>query len=142
MISSFTGQYRFLSNFHPAEIEFNGWLWPTTEHAYQAAKMTKHTSITKILGAPTPGKAKRLGRDLKDIRADWDSVKLNIMMALTKLKFHTHDDLKELLLATGDQEIVEGNYWGDRFWGVCNGEGENHLGKIIMEVRNTLKKSA
>ncbi len=133
IIDSFQGEYRWLSNFEPVDIVFEGELYPSVEHAYVAAKTLDRTARKAIALLSTPGAAKRAGRMLK-VRPDWDTVKLDVMRSLTRQKYH-HARLRRLLLATGDAQIVEGNTWGDTFWGVCNGEGENHLGKIIMEVR-------
>jgi ribA/ribD-fused uncharacterized protein len=73
------------------------------------------------------------------MRPDWEQVKILIMTSLVRDKFTRHQDLKEQLLATGDAELIEGNWWGDTFWGVCKGKGENHLGKVLMKVREELK---
>lgn len=141
MINSFSGQYRFLSNFYPHLVEFEGAFYPTNEHAYQAAK-TLNLSARRQFQTPTltAGQAKRLGAQL-DLRDDWRTVNIGIMFALNRQKF---DDvgLRLLLLATGDQELVEGNHWDDTFWGVCNGVGENWLGKVLMQVRNCLSDSS
>jgi predicted NAD-dependent protein-ADP-ribosyltransferase YbiA (DUF1768 family) len=67
------------------------------------------------------------------IRSDWDEVKVEVMRALVRIKFST--DLQPHLLSTGEAELVEGNWWGDQFWGVCDGKGENWLGRILMETR-------
>lgn len=129
MITSFTGEYHFLSNFYP-------WLGSSVEHQYQAAKTLDITEKTNILNAHSAGAAKRMGRRCK-IRTDWDSIKLDIMFELLKQKF-SNQDLKEKLLATEDEYLEEGNYWNDTYWGVCNGVGENHLGKLLMKLRGIL----
>lgn len=134
IIDSFQGEYRWLSNFEPVDIVFEGELYPSVEHAYVAAKTLDRETRKGIAKLSSPGAAKRAGRSLQ-IRADWDAVKLDIMRSLTRQKY-LHAALRRKLLATGDAEIVEGNAWNDTFWGVCNGVGENHLGKIIMEVRS------
>lgn len=133
MINSFKGQYAFLSNFHPAEVELDGVIYPSVEAAYQAAK-TFDQERRKLFRTMTGAQAKKEGRK-NVMRPDWDSVKLLIMTNLVKDKFIRNPELKEKLLATGDEELVEGNWWGDTFWGVCKGKGENHLGKILMKVR-------
>ena len=141
-IDSFMGKYRFLSNFHYAEITFNGWLYPTVEHAYQAAKTTDPALQEVIRLAAKPGIAKRLGKALKTkglMRPDWQSMSLSVMELLVRQKFIRHADLRQMLLDTGDQELIEGNTWGDVFYGVCKGVGENHLGKILMKVRSELR---
>jgi ribA/ribD-fused uncharacterized protein len=87
-----------------------------------------------------PAKAKRFGRTLK-LRSDWDDVRLKVMEYGLREKFLKNDDLKELLLQTGNEELVEGNWWGDVFFGVCKGVGENHLGKLLMKIRDEIKQS-
>jgi ribA/ribD-fused uncharacterized protein len=136
MIDSFKGENRFLSNFWPAEVMLDGMLFPTVEHAYVAAKTLDPEKRAEIRLVNTAGQVKRLGRTL-DLRTDWDKVKLTIMEDLVRQKFQ-HPELAALLLATGDQELVEGNTWGDTFWGVCFDVGCNHLGLILMKVRDEL----
>lgn len=134
MIDKFTGEYRWLSNFYPAEILYDGLTYPTSEHAYQAAKTLDVKKRQYIANLPSPGKAKRAGQ-LVVLRADWEQVKIAVMREIVRAKFSQHPDLRFKLVQTGDEELVEGNTWGDRFWGVCNGSGQNQLGKILMEVR-------
>jgi ribA/ribD-fused uncharacterized protein len=133
VIDSFQGDYRWLSNFEPVDIIFEGELYPSVEHAYVAAKTVNHLERDFIRTLPTPGAAKRHGRKLK-LRPDWEMVKLTIMEDLIRAKFQ-HVRLRRLLMSTVGMDIVEGNTWGDRFWGVCGGEGENHLGRLIMKIR-------
>lgn len=140
MIDSFRGKYRFLSNFWPSPIFVFGSEYPTVEHAYQGLKTVVMEEREEIRLAKTPGQAKRLGKKVT-MREDWnDEFKLFHMHLFNQMKFHGHEDLGEKLLATGDQELVEGNAWGDTFWGVCNGVGENHLGKILMKIRGELSE--
>ena len=131
-IDQFTGDYDFLSNFHPSPIEVDGVVYPTVEHAFQAAKTFDRTEKQSVAEAATPGLAKRIGRKVR-LRPDWEQVKIGIMEDLVRLKFTTHADLREKLLATGDAQLVEGNTWNDRFWGVCRGQGRNELGQSTME---------
>jgi hypothetical protein len=138
-IDRFTGDYDFLSNFHPSPIDVDGILYPTVEHAFQAAKTSIPEEKQALAETATPGSAKRLGRKVQ-LRSDWEQVKVGIMEELVRLKFTTHPDLREQLLATGDAELVEGNNWNDRFWGVCRGKGQNQLGKILMKVRSELSQ--
>lgn len=139
-IDRFAGDYRFLSNFYPSpiEIDVDG---PTTvatvEHAYQALKTTDRVQRRTIALAPKPGEAKRRGRRCA-IRPGWDDLKLGVMRALLEQKFAPGSEFAKALIATGDRELIEGNYWGDRYWGVCDGEGENHLGRLLMEIRAAL----
>ncbi len=131
------GRYRFLNNFYPVWFEYEGRMYETAEHAFQASKAMDESDREWIRNAPTPGSAKSRGGRVK-AWADWDVVRLIVMRKVVEAKFGDRH-LADLLLATGDRELVEGNYWGDTFWGVCRGEGENHLGKILMGVRRRLK---
>jgi ribA/ribD-fused uncharacterized protein len=135
VIDSFAGRNSFLSNFFPCKIRFEGITYLTSEHAFQAAKTLDIDERKLIALAPTAGKAKRMGRKLK-LRRDWDSVRIEIMEAILRIKF-SDPDLLTRLLETGTEELVEGNNWGDRFWGKVNGEGENQLGKLLMKIRAT-----
>lgn len=108
------------------------------EHAYQAAKTFDPHMRETIASANTPAEAKRLARKVV-LRHDWSDVKLSIMEELLRLKFARGSDLAQQLLNTGDQELVEVNWWNDTFWGVCNGRGANHLGKLLMKIREELK---
>jgi ribA/ribD-fused uncharacterized protein len=138
-IDQFTGDYDFLSNFHPSPIEVDGIVYSTVEHAFQAAKTFDLEEKQAVAQAATPGIAKRKGRKVQ-LRPDWEQVKVGIMEELVRLKFTTHATQREQLLATGDAELVEGNTWKDTFWGVCRGKGRNALGKILMKVRSDLAK--
>jgi ribA/ribD-fused uncharacterized protein len=140
VIDNFTGKYRFLSNFYPAVVEFDGQKYPSTEHAFQAAKTLNLQARVpfQVGGSFTAGQAKRHGKTL-DLRPDWESVKIGIMYELNVQKFQDLT-LRRQLLATEDQVLVEGNDWGDTFWGVCDGEGANMLGKILMQVRENAAK--
>lgn len=137
-ITSFINNYSFLSNFSPNEVIFENVKYSTVEHAFQAAKCFYVEDRADILACETPGRAKRMGREV-DIRPDWESVKLKMMEKLVRYKFQSDLSLMQRLIATGDQELVEGNTWGDKFWGVCEGIGENHLGKILMKIRAEFK---
>lgn len=137
-IDSFSGEYRFLSNFWPAEVEFEGQRYPSVEHAYQAAKTLDPVERRRIATQATPSAAKRAGRALV-LRDDWLEVKLDVMESCVRDKFTRHAELRRRLLETGDAELVEGNTWGDRYWGVFEGQGENHLGKILMKIRGELR---
>ncbi len=139
MIDKFDGKYRFLSNFFPSVVSLDGFPFPTVEHAYQAAKTKDMGERAVIRLQSSPAKAKKLGSKLTLIPG-WDLYKLGIMERLVRDKFFNHKELATLLIATGEEELVEGNWWGDKYWGVCNGEGENHLGKILMKVRNEVKR--
>lgn len=142
MIKEFQNEFRFLSNFFPCRIDWEGITYPSVEHAYQASKTLDQKERRQIANLPTPGKAKRAGQKL-EIRPDWEEVKISVMESLVRQKFTRHPLLKRLLLATGNQEIQEGNTWNDTFWGVSlsTGEGRNELGKILMRVRRELRIS-
>ena len=139
MVQEFKDEYRFLSNFWPQAVVYEGVTYPTVEHAYQAAKTVVRAERAWILAQDTPGQAKRLGQRLT-IRKDWDDIKVSVMTDLVGQKFRD-PELRERLL-TIEGGIIEGNYWGDRFWGVDlkTGTGENHLGKILMRIRETLRR--
>src|SRR5271170_98318 len=138
-IDSFQGQYRFLSNFYPAEVEFEGLTYPDVEHAYQSAKTTDMAGRRRIAAQPTPADAKRAGESFPP-RPDWPQIKFDVMLQCVRYKFTHPPDLAQKLLATGDAYLEEGNTWNDRIWGVYQGQGENHLGKILMQVRAELQK--
>ena len=137
MIGRFEGEYEFLSNFWPSLIVLDRITYPTVEHAYQAAKADDRWERERMAALPTAGAAKRAGRKVA-LRPDWERVKVGIMEDLVRRKF-ADPGLAEPLLATGKAELVEGNTWNDRFWGVCRGEGRNELGKILMTVRAELR---
>ena len=138
MIKEFQGQYRFLSNFWYVNVVLDEHTYPSVEHAYVAAKTLSHGERFCLMNpAMKPGEAKQIGRRLT-LRDDWEQVKLEVMEDLVRQKF-SMSPLKEMLLMTGQQELIEGNRWGDTFWGVCNGKGQNHLGKILMKVRSELQ---
>jgi len=135
-IDSFRNEYFFLSNFFPCKIQIKGLTFLTLEHAFQAAKCALWEDKVAISMLPKPGEAKRFARAVR-MRDDWNEIKLGVMESLLRAKF-SRPDLKAKLLATGDAQIVEGNTWNDRFWGVCNGVGANHLGRLLMELRDKL----
>lgn len=139
-IRSFWGEFRFLSNFFPDPVEMDGVIYPTVEHAYQAAKTRDRKERSQIQKAETPGHAKKMGGRVK-LRKDWESSKIGIMESLVLQKFQSYSDLGDQLLATGDRTIVEENDWNDTFWGVCDGQGSNHLGKILMRVQERVCES-
>ena len=136
-IKGFFGQYRWLSNFHIAEVVYEGLDFPSSENAYQACK-SLDPEIRKKFQSITPSEAKKLGRKIP-MREDWEGVKLKVMSDVCEWKFTKHSDLREALLETGDKYIEETNHWKDTFYGVCNDIGQNHLGKILMEIRGSLK---
>ena len=144
-ISGFHGKYRFLSNFHPAPMSFDLEAGdrsirakaPTAEHAYQSSKAAAVKDGLTVLNCTTAGEAKRAGRRIRQ-RPDWEARKTAVMSRVVTAKFRQNPELARQLLATCDAKLVEENAWGDTFWGICRGRGENRLGKILMEVRNEL----
>lgn len=135
-IDSFFGYYRFLSNFYPVLVEYNGLTYSAIENAYQAAKFDD-IELKKKFGELTSREVYKLTRGKKP-REDWDDVKLGVMYDLLKIKFSNNNYLKKRLLATGNRELIEGNTWGDTYWGMYRGVGENHLGKLLMKARKEL----
>lgn len=139
-ILGFKGPYRFLSNFWPAKVELDGLEYQTTEHAYQAAKTLDVAERKEIRESAKPGDAKKLGKKLT-MRPDWEQVKFQVMENVVRQKFTKYKDLKEMLLSTGDDYLEETNNWQDVYWGVCNGKGQNKLGKILMKIRDEIRAS-
>lgn len=139
MIDRFNDKYFFLSNFSPSPFRIDYVLFPTMEHYFQANKADNQNDYLHIAYAPIPGEAKRLGRKIQ-LRPDWEKIKDNVMLTGLRKKF-ADPELRNLLLATGDEELIEGNYWGDTYWGVCNGVGQNKLGKLLMQVREEIKNN-
>lgn len=133
-ITEFKGNHFFLSNFYVAPVIYQGVRFENNEAAFQAAKCPERMNEFRGLN---PSKAKRLGRRVK-LRPDWEEVKCDVMYQVCKAKFSQNPDLAQKLIETGDAELVEGNTWGDRIWGVCDGVGENNLGKILMRIRKEL----
>lgn len=154
-IDSFTGKYFFLSNFCPIDIWPQGWPkslppFPTSEHLFQAYKVDVNSindwlpEVEWIRTAPTPGEAKRRGRTTLLMRSDWDNIRIDVMRFVIEEKF-CDPVFAQHLLDTDDAELIEGNTWGDRFWG-CTWDkdfgwtGHNWLGTILMEERSKLAK--
>ena len=145
IIDSFGGEYRFLSNFYPAAVYGydDNERYPTVEHAFQATKTMSDSQRETIREADTPGRAKSLGRQAT-LRKDWERIKIKVMRYLLVQKFST-EPLRQKLLDTGDAQLIEGNMWRDRIWGMTRGGdgtwvGENHLGRLLMLVRDDLRK--
>jgi hypothetical protein len=127
-IGGFFDDYYFLSNFSD-----EGGVQPTVEHWYQAGKAASEEAAAKIMAAPTPGKAKKLGRRCK-LRPDWEDIKVDFMRELLYEKFE-EPTIRAKLMATHPRELIEVNDWGDDFWGDCSGNGQNMLGQLLEEVR-------
>lgn len=135
-VEGFKDEFRFLSNFWAAPILYNGDKWSSVEQAYQAYK-SNDPEVRKLFQSLTSAEAKKLGREI-EIREDWEFVKDHIMYNLVCEKFMQNEHLADMLLATRKSYLEETNWWNDTYWGVCNGKGQNKLGKILMQVREIL----
>ena len=134
-------EYGYFSNFAAFPIDLDGRTWPTSEHYFQAQKFESQEHQDAIRQTPSPMIAARMGRDRnKPLRRDWEAAKVSIMRKAVHAKFAQHPQLREQLLATGDAQLVEhterDSYWGDG----GDGSGQNMLGRILMEVRNELRR--
>ena len=138
VISRFSGQHEYLSNFYSCQVMYEGIMYPSSEHAFQAAKTLDEAGRRFVAKAPNAGRAKKLGRKLP-LREDWLEVRVQVMTDILRDKFTRNLALQRWLLSTGDAQLVEGNNWGDHVWGVCKGRGENKLGQALMRVRAELQ---
>lgn len=143
-ISSFDGDYAFLSNFFPSPIIYKSCLFLNVEQAYQGAKWqfgvnneNNKKYLNRIFKSKTPSEAKRIGQTLQIDLVKWGQAKRSIMRELIDFKFEI-PALKQLLENTQNSTLIEGNYWNDTYWGQCKGVGANHLGKILMSKRKSL----
>jgi ribA/ribD-fused uncharacterized protein len=141
-IVGFSEEYRFLSNFQPAAVMYEGILYPSSEHAYQAAKTLDIPERERMAKIRYAGHAKAEGRKLKK-RKDWNAIKYGIMMDVVYDKFTRNIDLKHKLLNTKNILLIEGtDGWDDRDWGVINNGnsliGNNFLGRTLMAVRDLI----
>lgn len=148
LIPRFTGTYAFLSNFYAdplpvwagsplVDLEFNVPNVATLEHAFQSAKTLDVIEARAIAFAKSPAVAKALGKGCP-LRSDWDQIRERVMLDLLRVKFA--GPLGARLLETFPAMLVEGNTWNDRYWGVCDGEGQNRLGTLLMQVRGELRR--
>jgi ribA/ribD-fused uncharacterized protein len=142
VINRFNNENKFLSNFQASTFFYKGKKYASVEHAYQALKTLDPDEHEKVRNAVSPSQAKKFGKSLT-LREDWDLVKSTIMLELLRLKFQ-NPFLRMKLIATGNAILIEGVTWHDTFWGVCNcpkhnGEGQNVLGKLLMQVREEVK---
>lgn len=138
MISKFEGEYSCFSNFYPRTVLYQGKRYKTKEHAFQCQKATNQKDFDYIFDATTPYQAKKRARIIKK-KGNWEESKRWIMHDIVFAFFKEWSDLRKILLNTDNQELIEGNDWGDKYWGIYNGVGENWLGKILMLVRDELK---
>ncbi len=143
-ITSFDGENAFLSNFYPSPVLFEGDIYPTVEHAFQAAKTSGAGERRAIRLTASPAQAKRAGKRVS-LRPDWEQVKGDVMLGLLRQKFSA-PELRAKLLATGQAQLIEGNTWGDRVWGcvLIKGQwvGRNRLGRLLMQVRDEMRRAA
>ena len=133
----FCGEYAFLSNFYPCKITiWKNMTFNSVEIAFQASKCADEEDRLKFINftAEESGKAKRLGRKVRLI-SNWEDVKVSYMKYLLEKKFQ-NPQLRQMLIDTGSEELIEFNTWNDTFYGVCNGIGKNELGKLLMEIRD------
>ncbi len=139
-IIAFRGRWTKLGNYSLGVVFYNGHAYQSVEHAYQAQKSLDPAIQKMIRDQPTPATAKKLARSVV-LRPDWDDVKLTIMLDLLREKFSQEPE-RSILIATGAEDLVEGNWWHDRFWGQCPvGNGENWLGRLLMKVRGELQSN-
>lgn len=144
VINEFTGEYEFLSNYFPCTVSYNGYIFTSSEAAYQAQKCVHREDIEAIAQMKTADEAKQYAKTM-DKRTDWDMIKEKIMYKVVKQKFIQNSSLGQKLLDTENAYLIEGNNWGDQFWGICPVVGDvgidglNMLGTILMVIRNELK---
>lgn len=137
-ITEFENEYYFLSNFYEVSIEYDGLTYGSSEAAFQAQKcMTNEEKLA--FTKHNPDESKIAGKRV-NLRSDWEEVKIRIMEEILRAKFTQHEDIAQKLINTGERDLIEGNDWGDIFWGadIHTGEGDNHLGKILMKIRGEL----
>ena len=137
-ITQFRRQFFFLSNMYPCKVKYDGLVFNSAEHAYQYAKAVTPEDKQYVLDAEDPFDSKKRGRKVRK-RADWDDVKLSIMINVVWNKFAMNDDCREALMLTKGYDLIEDNWWDDTYWGICDGKGENYLGRILMHLRETLE---
>lgn len=142
-IEGFFNEYRFLSNFHEKELIYKGKKYLSSEHAYQAHKATNKQDHEWVRMSPTAKESRKRGRAI-ECRPDFDAIKYDLMVDILTEKFND-EELKQLLINTGDAYLEETNYWHDNYWGVCTCDScqqytaKNNLGKILMNLRSNLK---
>lgn len=140
-IKGFFGEYRYLSNFEVCDVWFDGRLYGSSEAAYMSAKTLDGDLRDKFIKirALSSSDAKKLGRSIP-LRTDWGRVRYEVMASVVFDKFYRHKELRDKLLSTGNKYLEETNHWNDTYWGVCNGVGENNLGKLLMTIREFWNK--
>lgn len=136
-ILGFFKDYRFLSNFHCVDVNYEGMVYPSSENAFQAAKQLDPKARAPFMHY-SPAEARKAGQ-LIQLRVDWEFVKERIMYDVNWKKFTQDKTLTEKLLATHSVYLEETNTWGDTYWGVCDGKGRNRLGLILMSIRKNIR---
>ena len=139
--------YGAFSNLHRREVEFEGEVFPTSEHAYQAGKARKPEVRAWLMSAPSPALLAMAAHGLYywDIAPGWAKTKFARMREVLRAKFTQHADLRELLFSTGEARLVESatvDNEVNRLWGEVNGSGRNMLGVMLMELRDDLRQEA
>lgn len=142
-IDNFDDEYYFLSNFFEESMTVDGKVFKTNEHFFQASKADDEDVFEHVRGVASAFKAKKLGRDIR-LRKNWENIKNEVMLKGLRVKFAI-PDLRKRLLDTGDATLIEGNNWHDQYWGRCDcskhgGVGENWLGRLLMQVRDEIRK--
>ena len=140
-ILGFFKEYRFLSNYHICKVYYENIMYPSTEHAYQAAK-TKHSDERHNFVHLTCKEARLYGQKII-LRNDFAKVRNKLMYDVNMIKFTNNEDIKKLLIDTENSYLEETNKWHDNYWGnciceKCGGKGLNNLGKTLMEIRGKL----
>jgi ribA/ribD-fused uncharacterized protein len=136
-IESFSGEYRWLSNFWPCKVFLEDLEFRSVEAAYVASKTLDENIREQVQELKTSGECKAFGKTIP-LRKDWKEVRLKVMENLLRQKFQKDSELGQKLISTKNIELIEGNYWNDTFWGVCKGKGKNNLGKLLMKIRREL----
>ena len=137
-ITAFRGRWTRLGNYSACTVFCQGHAYPSVEHAYQAQKSADPAVQKAVRDCAGPAAAKRMAR-LVPLREDWEHVKLQVMEDLLREKFSQEPE-RSILLATGREALIEGNWWHDIFWGQCPvGVGKNHLGRLLMKLRDELQ---
>lgn len=151
-INSFTYPNRFLSNYHLCPVTVDGITYPSSEHAYMAQKSDQYVEVIDLETRSSkmvhwkmrcqdknvpPATIKRESRNVTLVPG-WDENRLATMEKVLRAKFKNDAEMN-MLLDTGDATLIEGNNWNDTYWGMCNGVGENHLGKILMKIREDIR---
>lgn len=136
-IYGFFEDYRWLSNFHLVDITIDDLTYASTEAAYMSMKCADRDYKIRLSRAKTPGEARRIGRGNFKLVENWDDIRVQVMYLVNKQKYE-YPNLRQKLLDTGNKYLEETNTWNDTFWGVCNGVGENNLGKVLMTIREEI----